>query len=272
MGVGEKRWERWIPADVDTRVGRLQKSLGSFGHDPWGYDVLQVKRAFAWVNGLYEHVLGVRTVGMERIPATGRLLLVPNRSALGPLQVALLACAMMRNDAAPRAPRAVMDRSIPRLPWVGRFLSGIGGVVGDSANCASLLAHEEALIVLPDESLPGGVGSVARPLSQRLGSRFIQLAAQCQVPVLPVGMVGFDNAWALGSQRFSHLISMLTGAHDGAHGAPRPPSPVIAVGEALYLPRSLETPTALEAAGTLILDHVAACVQRAGQLRKAVVR
>lgn len=270
MTGGVRGWDRWIPAEVHTRVGRLVKPVGSFGYDPWGYDTAAVKRVLAIVSWLYDHYFHVETLGLERVPAAGRLLIVPNHSGALPLDAVLLACAMMRNDAAPRAPRAVMGRSVPTLPWLGRLLSGIGGVTGDSLNCAKLFAFEEAVMVFPEGLRAGEKRYRERYALQAFDSRFVHLAIQHRVPVLPVGIVGCEDA-------LPALLDLRWPGRRRRRLALPPPLPlpariVISVGEPLCFPEQLQSEAAIAAAVVQVRERIAALVQQGLAQRRGVYR
>lgn len=272
MAGGGRGWDRWIPAEVHTRVGRLMKPVGSFGHDPWGYDTAAVKRVLAIVSWLYDHYFRVETFGLERIPPIGRLLVVPNHSGALPLDAVLLACAMMRNDAAPRAPRAVMHRSVPTLPWLGRLLSGIGGVTGDSINCAKLFAHEEAVMVFPEGDRAGEKRYRERYALQAFDNRFVHLAIQHRVPVLPVGIVGCEDA--LPALLDFSVLARRLGRRRLAlpPPLPLPARVVISVGEPLCFPEQLQTDAAIAAAVVQVRERIAELVQQGLAHRQGVYR
>ncbi len=184
---------RLITSDVEALVSRVPKPVGSFGFDPWGYHADTVKLGLALAQQLYDHYFRVRASGLEHIPAQGRVLIIANHSGQLPMDAVMTGVALMRNPAAPRAPRAMFERFLPSVPWVGNLLNGFGGVVGDPLNCAKMLAADEAILVFPEGARGSGKPYRQRYQLQRFGHGFMHLAIQHRTPIIPLGIVGCEE-------------------------------------------------------------------------------
>ena len=187
-----------ITPEIGQLVGRIGKPTGSYGFDPWGYNEERFTKVLAAAKVLYDRYFRVSAEGLEHVPVSGRVLVVGNRSGLLPVDNILVCVALATNPHGPRIPRAMIERFFPAVPWVGNFLTALGGAGGDPANCGKLLDREEAVVLFPE----GARGALKlyreRYQLQRFGSGFLQLAMQHRAPIVPVGVVGCEEimpAW-----------------------------------------------------------------------------
>jgi 1-acyl-sn-glycerol-3-phosphate acyltransferase len=105
----------------------------------------------------------------------------------------MLGVALLVDQDPPRAARALVEKWVPRLPFVSSFYARLGQVVGTPENCRRLLAAGEALLVFPE-----GVRGLNKPYSERyhlqaFGTGFMRLALETRSPVVPVGIVGAEE-------------------------------------------------------------------------------
>jgi len=164
------------------------------GVDPWGFRAGTATRGLALGLWLYEHYFRVRASGLERVPASGPVMIVANHSGQLPIDGLLLSVALATRSEAPRIARPLVDRFIPSLPWVGQWLSACGCVVGDPSNAERLLRAGEAVIVFPEGTRGSGKLFDQRYRLQRFGQGFMRIALKLSVPVVPVGVVGCEES------------------------------------------------------------------------------
>jgi 1-acyl-sn-glycerol-3-phosphate acyltransferase len=189
----EKLLERFVTPEIAERVAKMPKPLGSFGYDPWGYNEDMVKLGIGLTRWLYEKYFRVTASGLEHIPKKGRVLIVPNHSGQLPMDGVLIGYALATNSNGPRAPRAMIERFFPTVPWLGNLLNGLGGVIGDPVNCVKMLEAEEAIVVFPEGVRGSGKLYKDRYQLQRFGNGFMHLAMQHDAPIVPVGVVGCEE-------------------------------------------------------------------------------
>lgn len=185
---------RLLTPELKEAFARARKPLGSLGYDRWGYHSPTSHLAAALARPFYERYFRVESFGRENIPPEGRVLLVPNHSGYLPLDGALIGYSMLTNPFGPRIPRAMVERFFPDIPFVGNFLNAIGAVVGEPANCLDMLRQEEAVIVFPEGVRGTAKGFGKRYQLQRFGCGFMQIAIESGTPVIPVGVVGCEEA------------------------------------------------------------------------------
>jgi 1-acyl-sn-glycerol-3-phosphate acyltransferase len=193
FNLKQRLLERLVTPELGELFARMPKPVGSFGYDPWGYNEDNAKIGVALVRWLYERYFRVTAHGLEHIPARGRVLIIPNHSGQLPMDGVLTGYALATNPAAPRAPRAMIERFFPTVPWLGNLLNSLGGVIGDPINCVKMLEAEEAILVFPEGVRGSGKLYKDRYQLQRFGNGFMHLAMEHDTPIIPVGVVGCEE-------------------------------------------------------------------------------
>jgi len=178
---------------TQERLEKLTPPANEFGVDPYGFDADFTVAALAPLVWLYRKYFRVRTTGLEKVPGEGRVLLVANHSGQLPFDAAMLGVSLLVDKDPPRAARALVEKWVPRLPFVSTFYARLGQVVGTPENCRRLLAAGEALMVFPE-----GVRGLNKPFRERyrlkeFGNGFLRLALETDCPIVPVGIVGAEE-------------------------------------------------------------------------------
>jgi 1-acyl-sn-glycerol-3-phosphate acyltransferase len=178
---------------TQERLEKLTPPANEYGVDPYGFDAEFTVAALAPFVWLYRRYFRVRTAGLEHVPGEGRVLLVANHSGQLPFDAAMLGVSLLVDKDPPRAARALVEKWVPRLPFVSSFYARLGQVVGTPENCRRLLAAGEALTVFPE-----GVRGLNKPFRERyrlkeFGTGFMRLALETDCPIVPVGIVGAEE-------------------------------------------------------------------------------
>jgi 1-acyl-sn-glycerol-3-phosphate acyltransferase len=179
-------------AEFDRKLGRLQAELGPLGVDPFGFDPKTIASFAGPVRWLYRHYFRVLARGVDNVP-DDRVLLVSNHSGQLPFDGLMIAAALLFEREPPRVARSMVERWVPRLPFVSVTMARLGQVVGTPENCRRLLEREEAILVFPE-----GVRGLSKPFRRRyrlarFGTGFMRLALQRNTPVVPVSVVGAEE-------------------------------------------------------------------------------
>jgi 1-acyl-sn-glycerol-3-phosphate acyltransferase len=182
-----------VTAELDAQLARIERVTGSYAYDPWGYNLEAAKPVIGVLKRAYDHYFRVQAHGVEHIPPRGRLLIIGNHSGQLPIDGLLIGVALLTNPHAPRAPRAMIERFFPKLPFIGDLLNRMGAAIGDPLNCARMLENEEAVIVFPEGVRGSGKLYRDRYQLQRFGTGFMHLAMTHHTPILPVGVVGCEE-------------------------------------------------------------------------------
>ncbi|TXH04792.1 MAG: acyltransferase family protein [Nevskiaceae bacterium] len=193
LSLKEEVLKRLITPEIEDSLARAPKPVGSFGYDPWGYHDNMAKIGMGVAKLLYEKYFRVTASGLENIPKTGRLLVIPNHSGQLPMDGVLIAYALATNPHGPRTPRAMIERFFPTVPYLGNVLNGLGAVIGDPVNCVKMLEADEAIIVFPEGVRGSGKLYKKRYQLQRFGNGFMHLAMAHRTPIVPCGVVGCEE-------------------------------------------------------------------------------
>ena len=144
------------------------------------------------LRALYRLWWRVEAVGLERVPARGRALLVANRAGiLLPYEALMVAVAVAIDHPAGRVAWPLVDDWVARL----RLSSALGALRATPGVMRRLLERDEAVIVLPE-------GREACAKSRRRWYRlagfgrggFARVAIETGTPIVPVAVVGAEES------------------------------------------------------------------------------
>lgn len=177
-------------------VGRVEPQAPP-GDDGFGLDLAFRERVVPFFRFLYERYWRVDAQGLQHIPPTGGAILVANHSGALPFDGAMLVTAVHLAHPQQRTLRFLYDRFVDHMPGVGIFYRRVGGVPASYANTARLLANGHLVLTFPE-----GIAGVAKPFSERyrlrpFSSSFVRLSLNHRVPIIPVAVVGAEEAYPL---------------------------------------------------------------------------
>lgn len=178
---------------TEDLIARFPNKVGSFGYDPWGFNIKVIKQFATLGRFMYEDYFKVETYGYEHIPPQGRCMIIANHSGQLPFDGILLGYSLVVNPHGPRAAKGMYERFIPTLPLFSSWFSQMGGALGDPENCERMLDNEEAIIIFPE-----GARGISKPWKkryqlQKFGSGFMHLAIKKNTPIIPVGIGGCEE-------------------------------------------------------------------------------
>ena len=262
--------DRLVTPDIEALVARMPKPLGSFGYDPWGYNEEAAKVAIAITRWLSEHYFRVESYGLEHVPARGRVLIIPNHSGQLPMDGILTGTAIATNPGGPRAPRAMIERFFPTVPWLGNLLNSFGAVIGDPINCIKMLQADEAVIVFPEGIRGSGKLYKHRYQLQRFGNGFVHLAMKHQAPIVPVGIVGCEET--MPSVANLKPLAKLLGLPYIPVGplVPLPAKVILNFGEAIHFPDDGASEAEVTARVEQVKTRIRALIDKGLSQRKSV--
>lgn len=179
--------------EVASRVKRATPDLNSAGFDPWGLDPgLVTKAAFA-LAPLYRKYFRVETTGLENLPK-GRMIVVANHGGQIPIDGLLITLAVLLDTKEPRILRAMVERWVPVLPFINAFFVRVGEIMGHPKNCRELLERDQAVLVFPEGVKGLGKTIDERYRLKRMGTGFARLAIETGAPIVPVAVIGAEEA------------------------------------------------------------------------------
>jgi 1-acyl-sn-glycerol-3-phosphate acyltransferase len=181
-----------IAPDVDRAIDTLPNRLNEFGYDPWGLSPRHAKVYFSLAKRIYQY-FRPEVRGVEHVPA-GRALLVANHGGQLPFDGLVVAVACLLKARPPRLVRSMAERWVSTLPFVNEAFARAGVVLGDPINCRNVLLDEQAVLVFPEGARGSGKVWKDRYKLRRFGRGFMRLALQTRAPVVPVSVIGSEEA------------------------------------------------------------------------------
>src|SRR5579884_3898425 len=107
------------------------------------------------LEALYRWWWRVESHGLERVPGSGRVLLVANRAGtLLPYDALMLPIALAVDHPSHRRAHAVVDEGLLRLPIVGSALAQLDLQAAVPGTVRRLLAADEAVVAFPSPAMP----------------------------------------------------------------------------------------------------------------------
>jgi len=145
---------------------------------------------------LYRYWWRVEATGLERIPASGPVLLVANRAGTPlPYDAFMLAVALAVDHPTGRRARPLVDRWMLRVPLAGSALTALGAEPATVARLRRLLGAGEAAIVFPEgRDVLGRAFDHRYRLSRFRHTALLRVAAEAGAPIVPVAIVGSEEA------------------------------------------------------------------------------
>jgi len=149
--------------------------------------------------------------GVENVPADGGALVVSNHSGALPPDAAMIAKAIKEEHPHPRPLNITVEHFFKGYPGFSMLLPKIGAVPAHPANVHRLLYDERQLVLVFPEGRKGTEKLYKDRYRLRRFGRggFVEAAMRAQVPIVPVALVGAEEAAPIFAQ--VPLLQRLTG-------------------------------------------------------------
>ena len=163
------------------------------------------------VEFLYHYWFRCEVEGIEHVPPTGGALLVANHGGALPPDASMIAKAIKEEHSRPRPLHLTVEHFFKGYPFLSMFVTKIGGVPAHPANVHRLLHDEQQLVLV----FPEGAKGTEKLFKDRYKLRrfgrggFVEAAARAGVPIVPVAVVGAEEAMPTIAQ--VGLLKRLTG-------------------------------------------------------------
>jgi 1-acyl-sn-glycerol-3-phosphate acyltransferase len=169
---------------------------GEYEIDAWGLDweFLDVMRPL--LTFLYKLYWRVETTGLDRIPVSGRALLVANHAGLLPWDGLMVGMAVLTEHPAQRLARTLHGDWWPAVPFLSHALVKLGQASATVDNGLRLLEAGELVAVYPEGA--EGAGKLYKD-RYKLGRfrqvELVSMALSTGAPILPVSIVGAEETY-----------------------------------------------------------------------------
>jgi 1-acyl-sn-glycerol-3-phosphate acyltransferase len=160
--------------------------------DPWGLLPAKVISDLTIMWPIYRYYFDVKLHSQEIIEERPYMV-ISNHTGQVPIDALLICTAFATQLSKPRILRPLVERFLTSLPFLGRWSSEAGAVLGDRHNCLNLLKRGESVLVFPE-----GVKGIAKETSnyyhlQPFTKGFLRMAIAAKVPILPIAVVGAEE-------------------------------------------------------------------------------
>ena len=195
----------WDDVDWAVLYDRLRRRFSSIGLsersgvvDEFGMDDVVVQHTRPLFELLFDAWWRVDVGGLDVLPRSGPCLLVANRSGLLPYDGLMLAHIVERFHVSRERPRFLVADWLITLPFMQPYLTRLGGVRACRENAARLLDSGRWVIAFPEGAKGAAKVFRDRYRVQRFGrGGVVRLALERGVPLVPVGVVGAEEAHPL---------------------------------------------------------------------------
>lgn len=226
--------------------------------DPWGLEPRRAINDLKAIWPLYKYYFDVRLHGREFVQDKPYMV-VSNHTGQIPIDGMMICTAFATDMARPRVLRPLVERYMTSLPFIGRWSSESGAVLGDRTNCLNLLKRGESILVFPE-----GVRGIAKETKdhyklQRFTKGFIRMALSSKVEILPIAVVGAEEffPYVFHLKKIAKLLS-LPALPLSLNLFPLPSPVDIYIGEPYVLPKELSA----EALDEELEPHIIALEKR----------
>lgn len=185
----------FLSAEDDKKISEifdLLKEKYKDYKDPWGFNLELCEKTLRKVVPLYRSYFRVRVFGIENVKDHSYIV-ASNHTGQIPLDGMLITIAFLMDVAPPRVLRAMVERFMAQLPFIGDFTAQTGSILGDRANCSYLIDHGESILVFPE-----GVRGISKNTPdfyklKTFSEGFYRIALQKKTPILPVCVIGAEE-------------------------------------------------------------------------------
>ncbi len=172
-----------------------RRYTGEYESDEWGLDWEFLDALRPLLSLLYKVYWRVDSTGLDQIPIEGPALLVANRSGLLPWDGLMINTAVLTEHPAQRLVRVLHGEWLATLPFLSHISVKLGQALETVENGIRLLEQGELAAVFPE----GNEGLNKPPKDRyRLAGfgqiDFVKMALQTQAPIIPVAVVGAEEA------------------------------------------------------------------------------
>lgn len=177
--------------NIDNIFNHLQKRYANHT-DPWGLNLHSAKKYLDVIYPAYHDYFKVRVFGKENVEDK-QYMVVSNHSGQIAIDGLMIGTAFAVDIWPPRILRPMVERFYTGLPFINKWSSECGSVLGDRENCLNLLERGESLLIFPE-----GVKGVSKSTKdfykvQSFTKGFYRMALSSNVEILPVAVVGAEE-------------------------------------------------------------------------------
>lgn len=178
---------------IDSVFEELLEKYG-LREDPWGLNLKRARKNLNYIYPLYKNYFKVRLFGKENVQDK-QYMVISNHSGQIAIDGLLIGTAFALEVSPARILRPMVERFFTSLPFINKWASECGSVLGDRENCMNLLERGESLLIFPE-----GVRGVAKSTKdyykvQEFTRGFYRMAIKAGIEILPLAVVGAEEVF-----------------------------------------------------------------------------
>jgi 1-acyl-sn-glycerol-3-phosphate acyltransferase len=207
--------------------------------DPWGFNLELCEKVIKKLMPIYRNYFRVRVFGGEKLE-DHPYIVVSNHTGQLPIDAMLMTIAFVIDVKNPRILRAMIERFMAQLPFLGDLTAQTGSILGDRANCQYLLDNGESILVFPEGAR--GISKNTKDFYklQSFPQGFFRIALQKHTDVLPCAVIGAEEMFPFVFQAKSIAkLLALPSLPISANLLPLPSPIDIYIGDAYSVPKEL---------------------------------
>jgi 1-acyl-sn-glycerol-3-phosphate acyltransferase len=171
--------------------------LYSADEDEYGFSLQTYATVERFIRFFYKKWFGVKTVGLNNIPAKGKALLFGNHSGVLPIDGCLLYDAVINQHPEPRRIRFLVTKFLLTAPMIGKTLRGFGCIPPDYETATKLLRKNELVFFYPEAEKGTGKLYKNRYKLVEFNPGFVKAAIETGAPLVPIVTIGGDEIYPL---------------------------------------------------------------------------
>jgi 1-acyl-sn-glycerol-3-phosphate acyltransferase len=228
-------------------ASRLNEFFAQFDgeNEEHGFSATTLRKFDPFFKFLFEDWFDVTVIGLENVPAQGKVVMAGNHSGVIPIDAYMLFQAMAQHHPAPRRIRFLAMEFLRTTPGLKRVINGFGGVPATEAVAMDLLSKDEIVFFYPEGPRGTGKNFSDRYRLVDFNPGFVKMAIATGAPIIPVTTIGGDEIFPLlgNNQSLARLMKLpywpLTGSFPWlpfpANLTPLPIKFAIVIGEPVVL-------------------------------------
>lgn len=176
------------------RIIRTMKKEYPEGTDPWGLNLELAENTLKFLTPFYRSYFKVRLIGAEKIQNKSYVV-VSNHSGQIPIDAILISMAFLLDVESTHLIRPMVEKFMATLPFINKYASSLGAVLGDRQNAHYLLERKQSILVFPE-----GVKGITKNSPdfykvQDFTQGFYRMAATHQTSILPLAVIGAEEMY-----------------------------------------------------------------------------
>ncbi len=203
-------WRFFVSDEVRDRLDRVNVPFNHYGLDPYGVSKEHLGFFYTFLGRLYRHYFKVKAYNVDKVPESGRTLLIGNHSGSLPVDGGMVLASLFFEREPPLFVHGMVEKFAQHWPFLSPLFSRVGQLPGLPEHAIRLLEEDRALMVFPEGARGTGKLYKNRYQMVRFGTGFLRIALKTRTPIVPFAFIGGEEA--LPAMFHAKALAKLVGA------------------------------------------------------------